>query len=304
MPIGLFNAAAPIELQLTDYSCSVGATYWCLRSVGVDITQQSLQDLMVPTIVSPDLGLLDSSGVAVARLLRERFGLNAQNVPLISFDDIGARAGRQPLAIGGRRWFTNPSTGSTTGHWVAVRRFEDDQIVLANPGGTGPNFGQQALDRDAFARRGTFSAVWIEVDGAFSPDGGSDAGLRFAIGNTDGQGANVRAEPSSGAALVRALREGAAVTGEAHAWRQVTADSGEQGWLADELLEPTGDRFKVVNTDGQGANLRGEPDVSGTRVKLVRDGTEVAGEQHAWRRITAGDGATGWVANSFLVAQG
>src|SRR4029453_4087364 len=95
MPIGLFNSVAPIELQLTDYSCSVGATYWCLRSVGVDITQQSLQDMMVPSIVSPDLGLLDSSGVAIARLLRERFGLPAQNVPLISFDEVGGRAGRQ-----------------------------------------------------------------------------------------------------------------------------------------------------------------------------------------------------------------
>jgi SH3-like domain-containing protein len=304
MPIGLFNSVAPIELQLTDYSCSVGATYWCLRSVGVDITQQSLQDMMVPSIVSPDLGLLDSSGVAIARLLRERFGLPAQNVPLISFDEVGGRAGRQPLAIGGRRWFTNPGTGSTTGHWVAVRRFEDDQIILANPGGTGPNFGQQALDRDSFARRGTFSAVWIDVDGTFSGDGDSAVGLRFAIGNTDGQGANVRKEPASGAALVTALREGANVRGDEHAWRQVTDESGAQGWLADEFLEPAGARFRVVRTDGQGANMRGEPDVGGPRVKLVAEGTELAGDEHAWRRITTGDGSTGWVANSFLVAQG
>ena len=73
MPV-LFNAAARLKLQLTVFSCSVGATFWCRRSLGVDITQAALQEQMVPDLVLPDLGLLDSSGATVARLLRDRFG--------------------------------------------------------------------------------------------------------------------------------------------------------------------------------------------------------------------------------------
>ena len=294
MPIGLFNTTALIDLQLTEFSCSVGATFWCLRSIGVDITQPALQQIMVPSLVSPDLGLLDSSGVTIARLLRERFGLPASNAPQVSFDDVAARAGRQPLAIGGRRWFVNPNTGDVTGHWVAVRRFEAPRLILANPGGTGPNFGQQALDPDDFARRGPFSAVWIDA----SVSGG------FVIANTEGQGANVRAEPVTTATAVIALREGAIVSGDEHAWRQVTGPAGERGWVANEFLSGANGNFKVANTDGHGANLRRQPEVTAEPpITLLPEGTAVTGDEHAWRRITTADGTQGWIANEFLAEQ-
>ena len=39
---------------------------------------------MVPSLVSPDLGLLDGSRASIAALLRNRYGLPAQSSPLIS----------------------------------------------------------------------------------------------------------------------------------------------------------------------------------------------------------------------------
>jgi hypothetical protein len=227
-----FNSAAALELQLTEFSCSVGATFWCLSSLGVDISHRALQELMVPALVSPDVGLLDSSGATIARLLRDRFGLAATNAQ-VSFDDVASRAGRQPIALGGRRWFVDPASGEVTGHWVAVRGFDGERLILANPGGSGPKFGQQSLSRADFAERGSFSAVFIESGSAAS---GGPAGRRFRIANTAGQGANMRAEPSSTSPVVRALREGADLTGDEHAWRHVTDGEGNAGWVAEEFL--------------------------------------------------------------------
>jgi SH3-like domain-containing protein len=292
----MFNSNTHLELQLTVFSCSVGATFWCLRSLGVDITQAALQEQMVPDLVSPDLGLLDSSGATIARLLRDRFGLSATNQPQVSFDDVASRAGRQPIALGGRRWHVNPVSGEVTGHWVAVRSFDGERLVLANPGGTGPNFGQQTLDRDDFARRGTFSAVFLDAP--------APSALQFRIGPTDGQGANVRPEPGTASPALRALREGAIVSGDEHAWRQVTEPGGAHGWMANEFLRPTDGHFRVVDTDGHGANLRRAPGTStDPPIKLVPEGTDLTGEEHAWRHITDADGNTGWVAEELLTAQ-
>jgi hypothetical protein len=164
---GIFNASAPLELQLTTFSCSVGATFWCLRSLGVAITHGGLQELMVPGLVSPDVGLLDSSGATIARLLRDRFGLQATNLGQVSFEVGARRAGRQPMAIGGRRWH---------------------------------------------------------------------------------------------------------VSGDDHAWRQVTTAGGERGWIASEFLARAGDGYRVANTEANGANLRHQPGVV----------TEPTREPHVW----------------------
>jgi hypothetical protein len=292
MPLATFNSAAPIELQLTDFSCSVGAAFWCLRSLAEDVTQADLQAVMVPALVSPDLGLLDASGATIAQLLRDRFKLDARNVNPVSFDDVAACAGKQPLLMGGRNWHNG------IGHWVAVRGFDGQQLVLANPGGTGPNFGQQALDRDAFLSRGTFSAVIITVA---SPTLIASA-RQFRIANTDGVGAMLRGEPSTSGASIRGLREGALVSGDEHAWRQVTDASGMRGWMANEFLAADNGQFRVVNTDGTGANLRSTPDTAAPPpVKLVPEGAELSGDEHAWRQVSDADGTPGWVADDFLV---
>ena len=162
---------------------------------------------------------------------------------------------------------------------------------------TGPNFGQQTLDRDDFARRGSFSAVFLDAVAAPS-------GLRFRIGPTDGQGANVRPEPGTGSPALRALREGAEVGGDEHAWRQVTDPAGDHGWMANEFLSPIEGRFRVANTEGHGANLRRAPGTSSEApIKLVPEGTDLT--------VTSTPGATSptpratpaRVAEEFLTAQ-
>jgi hypothetical protein len=238
MRVQAFNAGIPVQLQLNDYSCSVGATFWCLQSIGWPMTQQDLENLMVPALVSTDLGLLDSSGAGIAQLLRDQFGLAATNAAQVSFDDVAQRAGQQPIAIGGRSWYVDPS-GNVIGHWVAVRGFDGTQLLLANPGGSGPNFGQQALDRNAFQQRGTFAAVWIDLPAGSTASSGASApsGHKFRIGNTGGQGANLRSQPSASSAVVAPLADGAEVTStDEHAWRQVTDANGNQGWVAAEFL--------------------------------------------------------------------
>jgi SH3-like domain-containing protein len=293
MPVRAFNASVPVELQLTEYSCAVGATFWFLRSLNVDVTQPALQDLMVPALVSPDLGLLDGSGSSIARFLRDQFGLVAANVPAVSFDDVASRAGRGPIAMGGHCWHGN-ADGSATGHWVGVRGFDGAQLLLANPGGTGPSFGQQTLARPDFLRRGAFSAVWLA--GTAAP------GRTFSVANTGGQGALLRADPNTVATILGSLAEGTVVSGADHAWRLLTGIDGDDGWMADEFLASADGQFQVANTSGQGANLRREPDPASAVIKVLPEGTPVNAADHAWRQVTTADGTRAWIANDLLVA--
>lgn len=80
--------------------------------------------------------------------------------------------------------------------------------------------------------------------GAASPSP-SPAGPRLKVTNTEGQGANMRQRPSTGAPVLRTLADGAVVealgsetNNEGRAWRQVRDQSGATGWVAAELLVP------------------------------------------------------------------
>ena len=76
-----------------------------------------------------------------------------------------------------------------------------------------------------------------------APAGASSGRARVA--NTEGQGANMRAEPSPGAALVRTVRDGTELEligaereGGGRQWRNVRDPaSGASGWIVSELLE-------------------------------------------------------------------
>ena len=149
-----FDASIPTELQVQDWTCSIRSTMWCLKSIGIAVTPAEAQDAMSPRYVNSDVGLLDASGAGIIAVLRDRWGVEAFNRNPVSFDDVAGWAGACPVALGGRRW----------GHWTAVRGFDGERLVLANPGGTGPRFGQQTLDRQQFADLGSFSAVVIPVE--------------------------------------------------------------------------------------------------------------------------------------------
>jgi SH3-like domain-containing protein len=59
-------------------------------------------------------------------------------------------------------------------------------------------------------------------------------------------------------------------------------------------------RCRIANTDGQGANLRPQPDTAGAPIQALAEGTLVACDDYAWRRITLPNGTQGWIANEFL----
>jgi SH3-like domain-containing protein len=149
-----FEADTPTELQAQDWTCSIRSVMWMLKSIGVPVTPAEAQDAMSPRYVNSDVGLLDASGAGVVAVLRDRWGVEAFNRAPVSFDEVAGWAGTCPVAIGGRNW----------GHWTAVRGFMGDRLVLANPGGTGPRFGQQTLSRQQFADLGWFSAVVIPIE--------------------------------------------------------------------------------------------------------------------------------------------
>jgi SH3-like domain-containing protein len=64
---------------------------------------------------------------------------------------------------------------------------------------------------------------------------------------------------------------------------------------------------RVVNTDGQGANLRRAPDPASQRIKVIREGAELeligpnrqeGGE--TWRNVQDAEGDNGWISADFL----
>ncbi|MCC6224713.1 MAG: hypothetical protein IT201_14615 [Thermoleophilia bacterium] len=151
----VFNPDQPVERQRLDWTCAIRATTWVLKSVGVSIAAEELHDIMVPGLVNADVGLRDGSGAGIADLLRDRFGLPAANVSPVSWGAVTSMAGTRPIALGGHGW-------GSSGHWVAVRRFRDGVLELANPA-TGLTYGGETLSRQQFDERGWWSMVWVDV---------------------------------------------------------------------------------------------------------------------------------------------
>jgi hypothetical protein len=68
-----------------------------------------------------------------------------------------------------------------------------------------------------------------------------------------------------------------------------------------------GERVRVFNTDGTGANMRERPGSTAPVVKTVEEGAELtvigADQQmdgRGWRNVRDGEGTTGWVVSEFL----
>lgn len=154
-----FDPSTPTYLQKADFTCSIGSVIWMLRSLSMAVEPEDAYDAMVPQYVTPALGLLDASGAGIVRVLADRWGVGAYNDASASFDDVTAVAGRMPVALGLRNW------GQPGGHWSAVRGFDGERLVLANPAGTGPRYGQQTLTREQFDARGPASMVVVPIGG-------------------------------------------------------------------------------------------------------------------------------------------
>jgi hypothetical protein len=59
-------------------------------------------------------------------------------------------------------------------------------------------------------------------------------------------------------------------------------------------------RFRIVNTDGLGANVRPTPAIVSAPLGTLPENSLVLGDEHAWRRVTDAAGRQGYVADEFL----
>lgn len=152
-PSGRFDPNTPTYLQKNDYTCAVASAIWCLRSIGINVTPEEAHDAFVPQYVNSSVGLRDASGRGVVEALKRHWNVEAQNFAPLAWEQVTSWAGKMPVMIGGRAWY----------HWSAVRGFDGERLIMANPAGTGPRYGQQTLTRQQFNDLGWFSAVRIPV---------------------------------------------------------------------------------------------------------------------------------------------
>jgi hypothetical protein len=146
-------AADPQDLP---WDCAACSTAWCLRTIGLEYSEEDVVEGLGLGRISPTLGLLDASGAGLVSYLGE-VGVNAENNPSADYDSVLAAAGYQPMLIGGQIWC----------HWVAVRMgatcfglASDPGLALMNPA-AGYMGVDQVLTREDFSRLGPFSAVWF-----------------------------------------------------------------------------------------------------------------------------------------------
>lgn len=153
-----YNPDARIDVQNDDFSCSIQATEWMLRSIGRDPGDAWIAAQLIPSIVSTSVGLKNGTGKELAEWITATYGNEmgfvAQYSP-VSFDDVAAGAGVNPTLVGGHHY-------GNGGHWVGVRRkAADGTLELANSApdytGTGPT-----LDRAEWDARGPWDAIWID----------------------------------------------------------------------------------------------------------------------------------------------
>jgi len=149
-----------VILQRNNWSCAVRSTYaalWALAQRGKieavtygDEGPRDVYDWMVPEFDDPSVGLHRADGSGLVEMLA-RHGITAHAEYPTTLSAVQARAGYQPILLGGRAW----------NHWVLVSGLEPDgTLILENPS---PGFGGISGElRDSFDRLGPMTMVWIE----------------------------------------------------------------------------------------------------------------------------------------------
>lgn len=176
-----------VILQHNNWTCSVRSTYaglWAMAQVGHgdpvtygDGGHRDVYDWLVPEYASPAVGLHRGDGSEIAALLRDK-GYDAGYLYPATLEDVRARAGKQPVMIGGMSWY----------HWVYVRgKAGDGGLILENPS---PGYGGVGnYLRDSFGSLGPFAMVWAAPLGApiepVPPEDGEDTmeELQNLVGN-------------------------------------------------------------------------------------------------------------------------
>lgn len=162
----IYNPSQPPERQVQDWVCSIRATSWMLKSLGLPVDIGALQDEMSPKYVTPEVGLLDGRGYGIAAVLTAHLPAGwsdrVQVFELISWLEIVSLAGLGPMALGLHSAY----------HWLNVARQRTDGALDApNPA---PKYPVAApigdiLTQDEVERFGPASAVWVNAQGVLVP---------------------------------------------------------------------------------------------------------------------------------------
>lgn len=167
-----YNLALPITVQDHDWDCAQESTMWGLKAAGRNPGNAWMErEMLQAGVESTDVGLVYGDGSRLAEWITSEYSnpaegaptLHAYNVAVVSFDDVAGYAGTAPVLMGGHNW-----GGPNHGHWTGVRGYDaaSETLLLANPGGSGPTYGQQSLTREQFLARGPWSMVVITADEA------------------------------------------------------------------------------------------------------------------------------------------
>jgi hypothetical protein len=140
--------------QTDDWSCSVAAATWALRSLGHTIEYRDMEQREQDAgIVSIAEGLRDATGGPLADWVAAEFGLMTGYDAGVRWEWLVEHAGQFPILLGGRRW-------GAFGHWVGVRAVEDGVLTLANPAEGYAGIFETLTERQ-FYNVGPCSAVWL-----------------------------------------------------------------------------------------------------------------------------------------------
>jgi len=133
--------------------------------------------------------------------------------------------------------------------WRNVRDLQGDTgwiaASLLAPEGSVPAASSAGSSLNPSSSAGTGSSAPAATAAAASSS--SAAAGRAQVGNTGGQGANVRSEPGSGGRILKTLGEGAAIEVlgpereiDGVVWRQVRDSAGVTGWIIRGAVAPAG----------------------------------------------------------------
>lgn len=159
----IYNPAQPPERQVQDWVCSIRATAWMLKSLGLPVDIGALQDEMSPRYVTPEVGLLDGTGAGIAEVLRAHLPADwAPRVHVferISWPELWSLAGQGPIALGLHGAY----------HWLDVaQQRADGDLDAPNPA---PKYPAAAPIGDALSAAevtawGPASAVFVNAQAA------------------------------------------------------------------------------------------------------------------------------------------
>jgi hypothetical protein len=161
-----YNPSQPPERQVQSWVCSIRATAWVLKSLGLPVEIGPLQDEMSPRYVTPEVGLLDARGYGIAETLKAHLPAEWDDrvhvFESITWDELWSIAGQGPIALGLRGAY----------HWIDVaRQRPDGDLDAPNPAPNYPPAGPigDVLSRSEFDRYGPCSAVFVNATAAAPP---------------------------------------------------------------------------------------------------------------------------------------